>query len=94
MVIGVCTIELYIPCSHSLKGKRGVLKPVLAHLRREFNVSAAEVGENDVWQSATLGLAAISNDSPYVQGLLEKAVQWLVTHHPEAQVVDWQIEII
>jgi uncharacterized protein YlxP (DUF503 family) len=94
MVIGVCTIELYMPCNHSLKGKRGVLKPILTHLRREFNVSTAEVDDNDVWQSATLGLVTVSNDTPYVQSLLEKAVQWLAAHHPEAQVVDWQIEII
>jgi uncharacterized protein YlxP (DUF503 family) len=94
MVIGVCTIELHIPGNHSLKGKRGILKPILARLRREFNVSAAEVGENDAWQSSSLGLAAVSNEAGYVQGLLEKAVHWLATQHPEVQIVDWQIEVL
>jgi hypothetical protein len=94
MVIGACTIELYIPANNSLKGKRGILKPILAGLRREFNVSAAEVAENDAWQSAVLGLACVSNEAGFAHSLLEKSVQWLQAHHPEVQVVDWQIEII
>jgi uncharacterized protein YlxP (DUF503 family) len=94
MIIGACTIELHLPGNGSLKGKRGILKPILARLRREFNVSAAEVGENDSWQMSTLGLAAVSNDAGYVQGLLEKAVHWLEMNHPEVQVIDWQIEVI
>jgi len=94
MIIGACIIELHIPGNRSLKGKRSILKPILVRLRREFNVSAAEVDSQDVWQSSTLGLAAASNDAGYVQGMLEKAVHWLETHHPEVQVVDWQIEFI
>ncbi len=94
MVIGACTIELHIPGNGSLKGKRSILKPILARLRREFNVSAAEVGDNDAWQSSALGLAAVSNDAGHVQSLLERAVHWLELNHPEVQVVDWQIEVI
>ncbi len=94
MIVGTCAVELYIPGNGSLKGKRGILKPILARLRREFNVSAAEVDKNDMWQSAILGIAAVSNDAAHVQGLLEKAVHWLEANHPEVQIVDWQIEII
>ncbi len=94
MIIGACTVELHIPGNGSLKGKRGILKPILARLRREFNVSAAEVGENDSWQMSTLGLTTVSNDAGYVQASLEKAVHWLEMNHPEVQVIDWQIEVI
>jgi uncharacterized protein YlxP (DUF503 family) len=94
MVIGACTVKLYLPGNGSLKGKRGILKPLLSHLHREFNLATAEVGNNDVWQSTELAIVTVSNDAGYVHGLLERAVQWIETHHPEVQVVDWEIEIL
>lgn len=94
MVIGACTIRLHLPGNGSLKGKRSILKPLLARLRREFEVAAAEVGENDIWQSAEIALAAVANDSGHAHAVLERAVHWIETHHPEVQVVDWEIEIL
>jgi uncharacterized protein YlxP (DUF503 family) len=94
MVIGACKVELHLPGNGSLKGKRSILKPLLVHLRREFNLAAAEVGHNDAWQSAEIGLAAVANDSGHVHAVLERAVRWIETHHPEVQVVDWEIEIL
>ena len=94
MVIGACRVELHLPGNGSLKGKRGILKPLLARLRREFNLAAAEVGHNDAWQSAEIGLATVANDPGRVHAVLERAVRWIETHHPEVQVVDWEIEIL
>jgi len=94
MVIGACTVELHLPGSGSLKGKRGILKPLLARLRREFNLSTAEVGHNDAWQSADLALVTVANDTGHVHAMLEHAVRWVETQHPEVQVVDWEIEIL
>jgi len=68
VVVGLCTIELSLPGHRSLKDKRSAVKPLIAWIRREFNVSVAEVGGQDTWQSATLGIAAVSNDSAYVSG--------------------------
>ena len=47
VVIGICTLELSLPGNDSLKDKRSVLKPLVVRMRREFNVSVAEVGEHD-----------------------------------------------
>jgi uncharacterized protein YlxP (DUF503 family) len=94
MFIGACTIELHLPGNGSLKGKRSLLKPLLARLRREFNVAAAEVDYHDVWQSAVVSLVTVANDSGRVHTVLERAVRWIETHRPEVQVVDWQIEIL
>ncbi|MGD2105965.1 MAG: DUF503 domain-containing protein [Anaerolineae bacterium] len=93
MIIGACSIELRIPGNRSLKGKRSALKPLLARLRREFNVSTAEVGFTDSWQTAEVALVTVANNDPgYVQRFLEKVVEWVKTHWPELQVVDWHIE--
>jgi len=94
VIIGACKVDLHLPGNGSLKGKRGILKPLLVQLRREFNLAAAEVGRNDAWQSAEIGLATVANDSGHVHAVLERAVRWIETHHPEVQVVDWEIEIL
>ena len=94
MIIGACNVELYLPGNGSLKGKRSILKPLLAQLRRKFNLAAAEVAHNDAWQSAEVAFVTVANDPGRVHAVLEKAVRWIETHHPEVQVVDWEIEVL
>ena len=94
MVIGACTVELHIPGNGSLKGKRSVLKPLLSRLHREFNLATAEVGSNDVWQSAEVALVTVANDPGRVHAVLERVVRWIDTHCHNVQVVDWEIEIL
>ena len=94
MVIGVCTVVLEIPTSQSLKDKRRVVKSILAKVSNQFNVSIAEVNANDLWKSAVLGIACVSNDSPYAHGLLTKIVETISNSRFDAQVVDYSIEIL
>lgn len=94
MIIGSCLIDLHLPGNGSLKGKRSILKPLLARLHREFNVSTAEVNYQDVWQSAQIALVTVSNDVGQVQRLLERAVRWIEKYRPDLSIVDWHIEVI
>jgi uncharacterized protein YlxP (DUF503 family) len=94
MVVGVCTIQLTLAGNNSLKDKRSVLKPLLIQMRREFNVSVAEVDEQDTWRSATLGAAAVSNDVAHVHGLFEKLIKWIESSHLPVVVEGWQVEIV
>ena len=94
MVIGVCTIKLYLPAAHSLKDKRSILKSVIARIGREFNVSIAEVDEQDLWQTAVVGMATVSNDAAYAHGLLTKAVEWIEHNRPDVNVLDVEIEML
>ena len=94
MVVGICTIELGLPGNASLKDKRSVLKPLVLKLRREFNISVAEVGELDAWRSATLGVAAVSNDAAYLHGLFEKLIGRIENSRLDVEVRDWQVEIV
>ena len=93
MVIGVCTVCLDIPGCHSLKEKRRILKPLLARLRNDFQVSAAEVNANDLWQRAVIGMAIVSNDSGHAHRLLTKVVRSIERSRLDAQVADYRIEI-
>lgn len=93
MVVGVCTLELEIPASRSLKDKRHVVKSVVARVRQDFNVSIAEVDSLDVWQSATLGIVCVSSDRAYAHGLLEKVIDAIERSRLDAVVANYTIEM-
>ena len=93
MVIGVCTVYLRIPANHSLKGKRQVLRSLIARVRKDFNVSIAEVDQQDSWQAATLGIACVSADSAYAHGLLSRVVEAIQSYRLDAEVIDYTMEM-
>jgi uncharacterized protein len=74
MHVATLTVEISIPGSDSLKDKRQVLRSLLETIRRKFNVSAAEVDQNDIWRRATLGFAAVSNDGSQLGEVLDNIV--------------------
>jgi hypothetical protein len=78
----------------SLKEKRGILKSMLARLRNTFNVSAAEVDHQDVWQSATIAIAVVSNSNVHVTQTINKVQQWIENHFPDAIVVNQDVELL
>ena len=94
MIIGVCTIELSLPTNASLKGKRSILKSLTARLRHQFNISVAEVGDNDLWQSAVLGVVCVSTGADYAHGLLTKVVDWIEDSHYDVELVNYDISLL
>lgn len=93
MTVGLCTVELFIPDGHSLKDKRRVLQSVKSRVRDKFNVSVAEVGEQDLWQRAILGLACVANESAHVNQVLDQAVN-LIRAVPTIQLIRSHIELL
>ena len=77
MVVGVLKLRLMIPENHSLKGKRGVLKSIQARVRHQFNVSVAECGDHDLWQSAVVGFVAAGTSQAVVEATLGKIVEFV-----------------
>lgn len=94
MIIGSCRITLYLPTVHSLKEKRSIVKSVLARLRNQFNISAAEVDAQDLHQRAVLGIACVSASGDYAQGQLEAIVRWIEEYRPDAPILDHEIELL
>lgn len=75
MVVGVLRLTLYIHGASSLKDKRQVVRKVTDRLRSRFNVGVAEVGDNDVWQRAVIGIVAVANDHSFVNEVLDKCAR-------------------
>jgi uncharacterized protein len=75
MPIAALTVELSIPLSRSLKDRRQVVRSMKDRLRQGFNISVAELDEAITWQSATLGIVAISSSRDYLRGLMEEVEQ-------------------
>ncbi len=93
MVVGICQIRLIIHSALSLKEKRRVLKSILERVRNRFPVSIAEVGDQDLWQSALIGFCLISNEQGYINSSIDKVVNF-IENLCLAEVIVSHIEVI
>ena len=93
MIVGLCTVELYLPESQSLKEKRQVLLSLKDRLREKFNVSVAEVGDQELWQKAVLGMACVANEQPHVNRVLDQGLN-LIRSVPTVDLLKFQIEFL
>lgn len=93
LIVGVCTMKLYLPGVMSLKEKRSRLQPLLNGLRRTYAVAASEWDEQDVWQTARIAVAALSNDSAQVYRVLQSCVQWVQNEARDVEVLEWNVEL-
>ena len=77
MIVGICHLDVIIPENHSLKGKRQVIKKIIDRVRNRFNISIAEVGDNELWQRSQLGISLVGNDRRIVNSYLDKVVNFI-----------------
>ena len=93
MIVGACVVELHIEGAQSLKAKRGVVRSIVRRVRNEFNLAVSEIGGQDTWQYAALGLAAAGMDAATVRSVLERAGQFIEDLHL-ARVLSADIEVV
>lgn len=94
LTIGVCRVRLRLPENQSLKGKRQVLKSLLARLHNKFNVSAAEVDDHDSWQLASIAVACASNGDRHADEVLASVISFIRSERLDAEIVDYETELI
>ena len=93
MIVGAAIVELHVHGSHSLKEKRGVVRSVVQRIRNRFNVSVAEVGGQDTWQRALIGVVSVGSDARAIRTLLGRVVDF-VEGVGLAEVTNSDIEIL
>ncbi len=94
LTVGICRVQLRLPENHSLKGKRQVLKSLVARLHNRFNVSAAEVDDHDSWQLASIAIACASNDERHADQVLAAVMSFIRSERLDAEIIDFETEII
>jgi uncharacterized protein YlxP (DUF503 family) len=92
-ILGLLHLALRLPHCHSLKDKRSILKPSLLYLRKQHNLSAAEVADQDQWRHAVLAFATLSTDKTIVENTLRNVRDYFDSR-PDLEVTDQQVEIL
>ena len=91
MHVAVVQLELHIPTSRSLKEKRAALRPIVEGIRHRFQISVAEVGYQDKWQRALVGMAVVSDSYSHAVEVVASVERW-VWSKPEVQVCSFTTE--
>jgi len=96
MKVGALKIRIYLPQNQSLKGKRGLLKSISARARNKFNISIAEVDDQELWQLATLGIACVSNDGRHIGEVLTRVADFIEAEglRAGAEIVGHEVEVL
>lgn len=94
MHVGIIKIYLRLAGNNSLKGKRQAIRPIIAGLRKRYNVSVAEVADQDRWQSAVIGISLVTSDKRMADEVISSIQNYLNSGRFNAEVIENQVEII
>jgi len=93
MVIAYAVFDLHLPGCRGLKEKRMIVRSLKSRIRNDFEVSAAEVGEQELLQRAQLGVAAVGPDQEPLDALLQRILSF-VEDNLDGELLDYQNEFI
>ena len=94
MNVGICKFRLRLPENGTLKGKRQVFRYISSRVRNRFNVSVAEVEDNENHQLLTLGVVCVSNSARHANEPLSHLVDYVESSRPDAELMDYDLEIV
>ena len=94
MDVGVCKVKLRLPENGSLKGKRQVSKSIIERVKNRYNVSIAEVDDQDLWQLLTLGITCVSTNAQHANEVLSKVMDFIGQSRFDVELLDYEIEFI
>lgn len=93
MHVGLLQVHCHVPDATSLKDKRRIVRGLLDRVRAQFEVAAAEVDDQDLWQSAVVGFACVSNEARHAVAVMTKVLAW-VRACPAVSVVEHELETL
>ena len=93
MIVGTCRVYLRAEWVFSLKDKRMIVKSLVEKIRHKFNVSIAEVEDNDVHKSIVLGFACVTNETSHANSIIDNVVNY-IEDNTDAVIEDVVIEIL
>lgn len=94
MYVATALITLHLLDSGSLKDKRQVIRSILARARNQFEVAAAEVGSQEMWNLAQIGIASVSGDSGHALGIVERVIHSIEASRPDVEVTEATTDVM
>lgn len=91
-VVSLFSVKMGFPGCSSLKEKRSRLQPILLRLRKEFNAGISETALQDLWQSAWISCAMVSNDGHLNQKMAEEILRFIESHFPDESIEEHHLE--
>jgi uncharacterized protein len=92
MVVGTGIIDFRLVTCNSLKEKRGMLSRIIKRTQNEFNVSIAEVGDNDNWKKAKVGFSVVGNETGYINAKIDHILTF-IDNMQIAEIINTKFEI-
>ena len=92
MIFAAVCITLIIPENDSLKGKRKVVRSLIEKVRHKFEAAVAEVGDNDLWRKAQVGVAVVGNDAQLLNTRLSQIMKFIENQYL-VEIIDSQVEL-
>jgi hypothetical protein len=93
MVIGLLSLEIYIPYAHSLKEKRQRLNKIKDRVKKRYNIAFAELDFQDKWQRSKIGIVTLNNHKSVIEKMFQKIMQD-VEENIDGEITQSQIEYI
>lgn len=94
MYVAAARISLHIPASQSLKDRRRVLRSLIDRAHTRFNAAVSEVGGQDTWQLADVGVSIVSSSATHAEAKLDQVVRFIEEFSPEAIVTGTESDVI
>ncbi len=92
MIVAAVRLTLIIPENDSLKGKRRVVKSLIEKARHKFDAAMAEVGDNDLWRKAQIGVALVGNDPQLLESRMQQIMKFIENQYV-VEIIDSQMEL-
>lgn len=92
MIVAAARITLIIPENDSLKGKRKVVRSLIEKARHKFDAAMAEVGDNDLWRKAQVGVALVGNDPQLLEARMQQITKFIENQYV-VEIIDNQMEL-
>ncbi|QEK11799.1 DUF503 domain-containing protein [Crassaminicella thermophila] len=93
MIVGTCSMELFMYEPNSLKEKRQIIKSLIGRIQSRFNTSIAEVDMHDRWRSAVIGFACVSTTSKHANQMLQNIIKFIEWDN-RVEIIKYNIEIL
>lgn len=93
VIIGSVIVKIYVPSVHSLKEKRMIVKSLIGKVRNKFNISIAEVNDNDIHQTIVIGFACVTVSTKHANSIIDTVLNF-IDNNTEGDVIDIVREIL